>query len=65
MMAAFTDLREQVDAGLLAYPYSTRELVNVARHLQRFPRDTYAMLACDRREGRRHFNVRVHWMRIH
>jgi hypothetical protein len=32
--AAFTDLRRLVDDGQLAYPYSTRELVNIARHLQ-------------------------------
>lgn len=41
LMGAFTELRDQVDAGLLSYPYSTRELVNVAKHLQHFPKDTY------------------------
>ena len=37
LSSAFTELRRQVDEGTLAYPYSTRELVNVSRHLQRFP----------------------------
>jgi len=37
LSSAFTELRQQVDDGLLTYPYSTRELVNVSRHLQRFP----------------------------
>lgn len=52
LSSAFTELRQQVDDGLLAcpagfapgpwasahlgYPYSTRELVNVARHLQKY-----------------------------
>ena len=39
MMGAFADVRSQVEAGLLAYPYTTRELVNVARHLQSYPQD--------------------------
>eukprot|EP00127_Corallochytrium_limacisporum_P004995 Clim_evm18s196 gene=Clim_evmTU18s196 len=34
---AFDDLRKMVDEGSLQYPYSTRELVNVVRHLQEFP----------------------------
>ena len=28
-----------MDSGKLAYPYSTRELVNLARHLSMFPTD--------------------------
>ena len=35
----FAELRDLVDAGLLAYPYSTRELVRLVAHLQRFPDD--------------------------
>lgn len=32
-MAAFTELREMADEGLLQYPYSTRELVNIVKHI--------------------------------
>jgi len=39
LVAAFADLRDEVVSGKLAYPYSTRELVNMARHLQAFPAD--------------------------
>merc|ERR1719188_566854 len=35
----FTELRDLVDAGQLAYPYSTRELVKLVTHLQHFPED--------------------------
>ena len=31
---AFAELRLLVEQGVLAYPYSTRELVNITRHLQ-------------------------------
>jgi MoxR-like ATPase len=34
---AFNDLRRLVDEGLISYPYSTRELVNIVRHLEQFP----------------------------
>lgn len=37
LSAAFTDVRSQVDSGTLTYPYSTRELVNIVKHLQSFP----------------------------
>nr|KAJ3422948.1 von Willebrand factor A domain-containing protein 8 [Polyrhizophydium stewartii] len=37
LIASFKDLRRLVDEGLISYPYSTRELVNVVRHLQKFP----------------------------
>lgn len=37
MSAAFTDLRKLVDEGLISYPYSTRELVNIVRHMQIYP----------------------------
>jgi MoxR-like ATPase len=39
---AFAELRGLHDAGVLAYPYSTRESVAVARHLQAFPQDPAA-----------------------
>jgi von Willebrand factor A domain-containing protein 8 len=33
----FAELRGKTEKGLLGYPYSTREAVQVARHLQNFP----------------------------
>ena len=36
---AFAELRGLVENGTITYPYSTREAVAVAKHLQRFPRD--------------------------
>eukprot|EP00929_Paragymnodinium_shiwhaense_P083487 TRINITY_DN44522_c0_g1_i1.p1 TRINITY_DN44522_c0_g1~~TRINITY_DN44522_c0_g1_i1.p1 ORF type:complete len:1645 (-),score=457.04 TRINITY_DN44522_c0_g1_i1:566-5500(-) len=36
LSAAFTDIRRRVDDGTLQYPYSTRELVHIAKHLQVF-----------------------------
>lgn len=35
----FGELRTMSDGGTLAYPYSTRELVKLAQHLERFPDD--------------------------
>ncbi|KAL1505421.1 hypothetical protein ABEB36_004993 [Hypothenemus hampei] len=35
----FGDLRSMADQGLLSYPYSTREVVNIVKHLQQFPAD--------------------------
>ncbi len=37
---AVSDLSRLVDEGVLTYPYSTRELVNVVRHLQAYPSDS-------------------------
>ena len=34
LVEAFSELREMADSGLLAYPYSTREVVNIVKHLQ-------------------------------
>ena len=34
LVEAFSELREMADTGLLAYPYSTREVVNIVKHLQ-------------------------------
>ena len=34
-----------VEAGQLAYPYSTRELVKLVAHAQRFPHDSLEELA--------------------
>lgn len=38
----FTDLRKLVENELLHYPYSTRELVNIVKHMQQFPDDGIA-----------------------
>ena len=39
LVAAFNELRNLVDEGQILYPYSTRELVNVVRHIQAYPHD--------------------------
>ena len=39
LTAVFQDLRDLEQAGDLTYPYSSRELVAVVRHLQAFPTD--------------------------
>ncbi|EGF84196.1 hypothetical protein BATDEDRAFT_84927 [Batrachochytrium dendrobatidis JAM81] len=36
-ISLFNDLRKLVDEGLISYPYSTRELVNVVKHMQAYP----------------------------
>lgn len=42
LVGAFGSLRHLSDQGLISYPYSTRELVNIAKHLQQFPNDSLA-----------------------
>uniref|UniRef100_A0A6B2E9N1 von Willebrand factor A domain-containing protein 8 n=1 Tax=Phlebotomus kandelakii TaxID=1109342 RepID=A0A6B2E9N1_9DIPT len=37
LVRAFAELRSMADVGQLSYPYSTREVVNIVRHLQKFP----------------------------
>lgn len=34
LVGAFSELRELADRGLIQYPYSTREVVNIIKHLQ-------------------------------
>lgn len=34
LVSAFAELRMMADEGLIAYPYSTREVVNIVKHLQ-------------------------------
>ena len=34
LVAAFSELRDMADQGLINYPYSTREVVNMVKHLQ-------------------------------
>ncbi|XP_077200195.1 von Willebrand factor A domain-containing protein 8 [Paroedura picta] len=39
LVAAFGELRSLADQGVINYPYSTREVVNIVKHLQKFPRE--------------------------
>lgn len=34
LVAAFGELRSLADQGIISYPYSTREVVNIVKHLQ-------------------------------
>ncbi|KAG2378887.1 hypothetical protein C9374_008035 [Naegleria lovaniensis] len=40
LSAVFNDLRVAVEDGIIQYPYSTRELVHIVKHLQAFPSET-------------------------
>ncbi|CAE7558420.1 unnamed protein product [Symbiodinium sp. CCMP2456] len=40
LSASFSELRQMVEDGKLSYPYSTRELVNIVRHLAVYPDDS-------------------------
>lgn len=40
LVNAFSSLRELSDQGLITYPYSTRELVNIVKHLEKYPNDS-------------------------
>lgn len=40
IISAFGDLRQLFDKNLVSYPYSTREAVNIVKHLQTYPQDT-------------------------
>ncbi|KAK7499225.1 hypothetical protein BaRGS_00009485, partial [Batillaria attramentaria] len=39
LVLAFGELRDMADQGLINYPYSTREVVNMVRHLDKFPNE--------------------------
>ncbi|KAI9345549.1 AAA domain-containing protein [Obelidium mucronatum] len=39
LVASFCDLRLLVDEGMINYPYSTRELVSIVKHLERYPEE--------------------------
>lgn len=41
LVAAFGELRSMADQGTITYPYSTREVVNIVKHLQVRRHDTY------------------------
>ena len=34
LIGAFSELRDMSDKGVFLYPYSTRELVNIVKHLE-------------------------------
>ena len=34
LVSAFSELRQMADDGLIAYPYSTREVVNIVKHIE-------------------------------
>ncbi len=40
LVSAFGSLRHLSDQGIITYPYSTRELVNIVKHLEKFPTDS-------------------------
>ncbi|XP_028992985.1 von Willebrand factor A domain-containing protein 8 isoform X2 [Betta splendens] len=42
LVAAFGELRSMADQGTITYPYSTREVVNIVKHLQKFPSEGLA-----------------------
>ena len=39
LIASFDELRAMSDEGQLSYPYSTRELAAIVKHMQRYPGD--------------------------
>ncbi|KAL7746699.1 hypothetical protein RI367_007978 [Sorochytrium milnesiophthora] len=39
LVASFQELRQAFDNGLVSYPFSLRELLHIARHMQRYPSD--------------------------
>ena len=39
LVYAFGDLRQAFDEGIVAYPYSLRELMAIVKHLGRYPED--------------------------
>ncbi|XP_064638932.1 von Willebrand factor A domain-containing protein 8-like [Lineus longissimus] len=42
LVKTFGDLRDMADQGLINYPYSTREVVNMVKHLEKFPSEGLA-----------------------
>ncbi|OXU18814.1 hypothetical protein TSAR_009759 [Trichomalopsis sarcophagae] len=44
LVKAFGELRSMADQGLVSYPYSTREVVNIVKHLQKFPNEPLAIV---------------------
>ncbi|KAI9590474.1 von Willebrand factor A domain-containing protein 8 isoform X1 [Glossina fuscipes] len=44
LVNAFGELRQMADEGLLNYPYSTREVVNIVKHLEKYPNENMSEL---------------------
>ncbi|XP_011213672.3 von Willebrand factor A domain-containing protein 8 [Bactrocera dorsalis] len=44
LVNAFGELRTMADEGLLNYPYSTREVVNIVKHLEKYPNESMSEL---------------------
>ncbi|KAJ8030585.1 von Willebrand factor A domain-containing protein 8 [Holothuria leucospilota] len=44
LVLAFSELRNMADQNLISYPYSTREVVNMVKHLQKFPTEGLAQV---------------------
>lgn len=44
LVNAFSELRSMADVGQLSYPYSTREVVQIVRHLENYPNENMAEL---------------------
>lgn len=44
LVNAFAELRQMADHGQLTYPYSTREVVNIVKHLQKYPNEDMSEL---------------------
>ncbi|XP_055389541.1 von Willebrand factor A domain-containing protein 8 [Condylostylus longicornis] len=44
LVNAFGELRQMADEGLLNYPYSTREVVNIVKHIEKYPNDSMSEL---------------------
>ncbi|XP_074649479.1 von Willebrand factor A domain-containing protein 8-like isoform X2 [Tubulanus polymorphus] len=42
LVLAFGELRMYADRGLIDYPYSTREVISIVKHLQKFPNEGLA-----------------------
>ena len=40
LISAFGTLRQMSDQGLISYPYSTREIVNIVKHMEKYPDDS-------------------------
>lgn len=44
LVVAFSELRKLADVGQLSYPYSTREVVSIVKHLQKYPNENMSEL---------------------
>lgn len=44
LVNAFAELRSMADEGQLSYPYSTREVISIVKHLQQYPNENFPEL---------------------